>query len=80
MSTDSDIFFHKNTVTWLVPKIKRGRLHVRQVIKAPALEKLGLSNNQAALLGVVSGNDYSENIKGFGISSNLKIIKKVFYF
>jgi hypothetical protein len=50
------------------------------VNKAIVLDKLELSIHQAALLGVVSGNDYSQNVKGFGIASNYKIIKKVFHF
>ena len=72
ISADGDFYFHKNVKTFG----KFSRSGVIAFEKDHILKSLKVSSEQLLVLGVVSGNDYSPNIAGFGIRKNYGLIKK----
>jgi hypothetical protein len=45
--------------------------------KQEILAKIKLNSEAFRVLGVVSGNDYSQNALGYGIKKNMKILQKI---
>lgn len=74
VSRDSDMLIYESVHTIWRP-ISKGRFLVYDLPKV--LEALGINRVQLTLLGVVSKNDYSNNIHGLGAESNFGIIKRL---
>lgn len=62
VSADSDYFFHCNIK--MVVRLNVNKETVNYWNLEEVRSKLGLCHQQMTLLGVVSGNDYSENVPG----------------
>ena len=77
LSNDSDFFFHRNVDVVLRPKLKKGELLCTRITRKEIQTQLEISESQLRALGVISGNDYDDNIPTFGIRSNLKILKEL---
>ena len=74
MSSDSDLIFYANVNQWLIPKFVKNKLCVSTVSKGDVLSKLQLTPTTLSALAIVSGNDYSSNVRGFGIRKCLKMV------
>ena len=70
---DSDLLIHPEVPVIYRPTSKGQFL--RYDVEECA-EKLGISRSQLAALGVVCKNDYSQNVTGYGVASNLALIKE----
>ena len=77
MSGDCDLLFHGRNTRWLIPTRMGTKLEISVVTLYNVLDTLSFSTNQLRALAIVSGNDYSANLPGYGIKKNYKIIKKV---
>ncbi|KAI3653511.1 hypothetical protein MP228_001458 [Amoeboaphelidium protococcarum] len=77
VSFDSDLFMHKNVLVAAKPTFDCGLLKFFVLDRKVVCDKLNLTNSAWVALAVVSGNDYSDNVKGFGFGRNLKIIRKL---
>lgn len=74
ISGDSDLLFYPKVSNLLRP-MKNGSFHLYQ--KSDILATLRLSIPQWISVGIVSGNDYEDNVRGFGIWTNCKLIKDI---
>lgn len=73
LSKDSDLFCHVSVQCTLLPRIVGEELYVIPVTKAKLLDALNVKTpGHLALLGVISGIDYSANKKWHGITKNLE--------
>ena len=74
VSADGDYYFHKNIETY-GKFIKKGpNISILAFKRSHILDKLELSSDQLLSLGILSGNDYADNIHSVGISSVFKWI------
>ncbi|KAI3655728.1 hypothetical protein MP638_005034 [Amoeboaphelidium occidentale] len=76
ISSDSDILFHGKSKIWLVPVIRGNVLWVKLVSLDSVLATMKINLKELTALGVISGNDYSPNIKGFGIAKFKEMFKE----
>ena len=74
VSGDSDLLFYTNVHDILRPL---GNGNFLLYNKSDLLRLLQVTAVQWASIGIVSGNDYDKNIKGFGISTNHKLISEI---
>jgi hypothetical protein len=74
VSGDSDLLFYTNVHDILRPL---GNGNFLPYNKSDLLRLLQVTAVQWASIGIVSGNDYDKNIKGFGISTNHKLISEI---
>jgi hypothetical protein len=74
VSGDSDLLFYQN-----IPNVIRPLAGNQMMLykKSAILQALNLSAVQWTSIGIVSGNDYDSNIKGFGIATNYGVIRKL---
>ena len=59
----------------LKAQVQGNDILVTPVLKDDLLEKLDLDRESLAILGVISGNDYSDNYKQYGLKRNYEIIR-----
>jgi hypothetical protein len=74
ISGDSDLFFYPGVSRVLQP-VKRGIYNL--YVKSEMLQTLKLSSLQWQCLGIVSGNDYDNNVRGMGIVTNYTILQNI---
>ncbi|CAO3676648.1 unnamed protein product [Umbelopsis ramanniana] len=74
ISGDSDLLFYPRVQQVLRP-MKDGSFHLYQ--KSNVIAVSNVTALQWTCVGIVSGNDYNRNIKGFGIGTNCKLISKL---
>ncbi|KAI3632336.1 hypothetical protein MIR68_009442 [Amoeboaphelidium protococcarum] len=77
ISFDSDLFMHKNIKVATKPTFKSGLMKYLVMERSAVCSKLKISNDQWVSLAIVSGNDYSDNVYGFGFGKNLNIIRSI---
>jgi hypothetical protein len=75
VSVDSDLFFHENIIVTAKPVFRGPNITYDVMFRSKVLQSLEISNDSWLALAVVSGNDYKNNIHGFGIASNYKLLK-----
>ena len=56
--------------------IYRDQLFIRPIEKTVVLERLGINETIWRVLGIVSGNDYSDNVYGYVANRNLEILRE----
>lgn len=75
ISADGDFYFHRNIHFFI-----KARFDYKTTLilfeKTDILRVLGISKEQLLFLGITSGNDYSDNVKGIGINTILKALQK----
>jgi hypothetical protein len=77
VSGDSDFLVHRDVSKVLRP-IPKGHHKFALYDRAKVLSALGFSTpNQLLLYGVVSNNDYTSNIRGYGLGRNAEIISNL---
>ncbi|KAF9198899.1 hypothetical protein BGZ59_004342, partial [Podila verticillata] len=74
VSRDSDLLIYQNVTTVWRP-ISKGRFLVYDI--NDVLATLKITRTQLTVLGVVSRNDYSKNIRGLGPATNFSVIKRL---
>ncbi len=74
MTRDSDFFCHRTVATVLDTKPDRHGITVVPVNKNAILTRLGINETVWRVLGIVSGNDDSNNNSSYGVNKNLKIL------
>jgi hypothetical protein len=74
VSSDSDFLVYPNMRAVYRPTSQQEFLFYDV---AECWDELGLSRAKLTALGIVCHNDYSENIHGFGVATNLSIIKSL---
>ena len=74
-TTDSDLLFHN--MTTIFRQDPHDRTKFRRYKTAEILKKLKLTAHMWTVAAVVSNNDYSEHVRGCGLSTNVKIIKSI---
>lgn len=77
VSSDSDMMIYSTVrILWRSARIKG---HRRWVVynKEDVLKTLQLSDIQLLSLGILSGNDYNNNINGLAIFNNYKLVKAI---
>jgi hypothetical protein len=74
ISGDSDLLFYPRVQQVLRP-MKDGSFHLYRKSNVTAVSNV--TALQWTCVGIVSGNDYNRNIKGFGIATNCKLISKL---
>ena len=77
LTRDSDFFCHGSIPTVLNFWIWRDQLFIRVIEKTLILERLKIDETVWRVLGIVSGNDYSGNVHGYGANRNLKILRYI---
>ncbi|KAI3630566.1 hypothetical protein MIR68_012001 [Amoeboaphelidium protococcarum] len=77
ISFDSDLLMHKNIKVAAKPTFKSGLMKFFVMELSAVCSKLKISNDQWVSLAIVSGNDYSDNVYGFGFRKNLNIIRSI---
>lgn len=77
ISKDSDFYFHRNVECFAKLIGKPGKEQLVIFTKKEILEGLKINSNALTVLGVVSGNDYAENIRGHGLAKNLVLIQRL---
>ena len=77
VSGDSDFLFHRNINCCARPKLIRGCLSFHILERGVVMARLEISEPQLLALAIVSGNDYSQNIKGFSVGRNLAMVKSI---
>ena len=77
ISNDSDLLFHRNIRVCGRPKLIGNHIVFDMIERPNVLSRLSLSEPQLVSFAIVSGNDYSENIWGYGPAKNLQIIRDI---
>jgi len=75
VTIDSDFLFIQSISVVLKAQVQGNDILVTPVLKDDLLEKLDLDRESLAILGVISGNDYSDNYKQYGLKRNYEIIR-----
>jgi hypothetical protein len=79
ISRDSDLFMHEN-VKWCAKLIigrNRSGVSFLLMSRDHVLDTLKITNNAWTSLAIVSGNDYVNNVKQYGIGRNYVILKGI---
>ncbi|KAG0075497.1 hypothetical protein BGZ93_004186, partial [Podila epicladia] len=74
VSRDSDLLIYRNVRTIWRP-ISKGRFLVYNM--DDVLATLEITRTQLTVLGVVSKNDYTKNIRGLGPATNFSVVKRL---
>jgi hypothetical protein len=75
IGNDSDYLGHQTVCRWAIPFKRKGSLLGRLYKRDAIVKKLGLTDELMTVLCIVSGNDYSSNIRGYGMAKNCKLLQ-----
>ena len=78
VSKDGDYYCHKNVSVYgkFILQTRTMQVQVLSFNQMEILDRLGLASAQLSVLGILSGNDYVPNIKGYGCEKNFKLLKQ----
>ncbi|KAG0195459.1 hypothetical protein BGX28_001333, partial [Mortierella sp. GBA30] len=74
LSNDSDLFIYRSVRNLIRPVYGQGN-KFQLLNKQQVLQHLQINDLQLLLLGIVTHNDYNMHFKGYGIATNMEIIK-----